>query len=408
MKKFIPRFVFSIYHFLWAFLAALIYNFPSKKIVVIGVTGTDGKTTVVHMITKILEDAGFDVASLSSIRFKIKSKEWINKLRMTMPGRLSLQKFLKQAADAKCKYVILEATSEGAKQHRHRFIDFDGIIFTNLTKEHIEAHKGFENYKKAKGKIFKALQKSEKKDKFVVINTDGRYSGYFSNLSKGLKIYTYGIKDREAEITPEKINLKISLLGEFNIYNSLSAFGVGLSQKIKPNQILKSLEEFKGIPGRMEVITKEPFRVIVDYAHTPDALEKVYKSLSTQNSSLICVFGSCGGGRDKWKRPEIGKISSNYCKKVILTNEDPYDENPDQILLDIESGISNSQFPISSLFKIIDRREAINKALSIAKKSDTVIITGKGSEPSMCVAGDKKTPWSDKETVLEEFKKVYN
>lgn len=404
MRRFIPKFIFDIYHFLWAFLGALIYGFPSKKIIVIGVTGTDGKTTIVHLITRILEDAGFDVASISSIRFKIKNKKWLNKLRMTMPGRFKLQKFLKQAVNAKCKYVVLEATSEGIKQYRHKFIDFNGIVFTNLTKEHIEAHKGFENYKKAKGKIFKALQKSKKKNKFAVINLDDKYCKYFLNLSQGLKIYTYAIKNKQAELNPERINLKASLPGEFNIYNSLSAYAVGLSQGVKSKKILESLENFKGVVGRMETIIKEPFKVIIDYAHTPNALEKVYKSLG---KDLICVFGSCGGGRDKWKRPEIGKIASNYCKKIILTNEDPYNENPQSILDDIEKGlplISDFQF---SIFKILDRREAIRKALSIAKQGDIVIITGKGSEPSICVANNKKIPWNDKEVVEKEFKKLY-
>jgi UDP-N-acetylmuramyl tripeptide synthase len=397
MRRFIPGFVFSIYHFLWVLMGALIYNFPSKKLTVIGVTGTDGKTTVVHLISKILEDTGFKIASLSSVRFKIKNKEWTNELRMTMPGRLKLQKFLSQAVKAGCKYMVLEVTSEGAKQHRHRFIDFNGIVFTNLTKEHIEAHKGFENYKKAKGKIFKALNKSKKKDKFVVINTDDKYGEYYAELAGKVKKYKYSLK------TP----VKTSLLGEFNKYNALAAINTGLVLGVNKEKALKIVEEFKGIPGRMELIIKEPFTIIVDYAHTPDALKKVYKSLRTQGSSLICVFGSCGGGRDKWKRPEIGEIASDYCKKVILTNEDPYDENPNSILKDIESGFSQIRNPNIEIRKILDRREAIHKALSIAKKEDIVIITGKGSEPSICIANGKRIPWSDKEVVLEEFKNIY-
>jgi UDP-N-acetylmuramoyl-L-alanyl-D-glutamate--2,6-diaminopimelate ligase len=393
MRKFVPKFVFSIYHFLWAFWGAVIYNFPSKKMIVIGVTGTDGKTTVVHLITKILAlQLRGKVASISSIRFKIGNKEWKNTLRMTMPGRLKLQKFLKQAFLANCKYVVLEVTSEGAKQYRHKFIDFNGIVFTNLTKEHIEAHGGFENYKKAKGKIFKALRESGKKDKFIIVNVDDKHNEYFVKLAGKVKKYEYSLKD----------SIKTPLLGEFNKYNALAALNVALALGVEKENALRAIEAFKGISGRMEEAIKEPFRVIVDYAHTFDALEKVYKTLG---KDLICVFGSCGGGRDRWKRPEIGKIASNYCKRIILTNEDPYDENPNRILSDIESGIPKSKLQISK--QIIDRREAINKALSIAKKGDTVIITGKGSEPSICVANNKKIPWSDKEVVLEEFKKIY-
>ena len=391
LKKIIPNFIFSWYHFLWALLGALIYNFPSKRLVVIGVTGTNGKTTVVHLLSEVLEKSGFDVASISSIRFKIKDREWKNMLKMTMPGRFKLQKFLSQAVKVGCKYMVLEVTSEGIKQYRHKFIDFDGAVFTNLTKEHIEAHKGFENYKKAKGKLFKALSRSKKKNKFVILNRDDKYSDYFAKLAGRVKKYEYSLKNP----------VKISLLGEFNKYNSLAAFNTALALGIKKEKALKVIEGFKGIPGRMELVIERPFKVYVDYAHTPDALGKVYKTLG---KDLICVFGSCGGGRDKWKRPKIGKIASNYCKRIILTNEDPYNEDPSQILSEIESGIFNFQF---SIFKILDRREAINKALSLAKKDDIVIITGKGCEPWICIEHGKKIPWDERKIVREEFKKIY-
>lgn len=397
MKKFIPKFIFSIYHYLLSLIGAILYGFPSKKLIVIGITGTNGKTTVVFLITEILAlQLRNKVASLSSIKFKIGKKEWPNKLKMTMPGRFKLQRFLKKAIRAGCKYVILEITSEGIKQHRHRFIDFNGVVFTNLTKEHIEAHKGFENYKKAKGKLFKALQKSKKKDKFAAINIDDRNSKYFLNLSKNLKVYTYGIKNKEAKIRPDKIKLEISLLGKFNIYNSLAAVCVAQSLGLTLRKTLKILKSIKEIPGRMELVIEKPFKVFVDYAHTPDALEKVYKTLG---KGLICVFGSCGGGRDKWKRPEIGKIAERYCNKIILTNEDPYDEEPKNIINNIATSCKK---PI----KIIDRRKAINKALSLAKKDDIVIITGKGSEPWI-MEKNKKVSWDDRRVVREEYKKIY-
>jgi len=403
MRKFIPKFVFDIYHYLLALMGALIYGFPAKKLIVIGVTGTNGKSTVVHLTTEILESAGNKVASLSSIRFKIGDKEQKNMLKMTMPGRFKLQKFLRQAVDTGCKYAVLEITSEGIKQYRHKFIDFDGVAFTNLTKEHIEAHKGFENYKKAKGKLFQALEKSKKKNRFAIINIDDPNFEYFSGLFSG-KEYFYGIDNKNAEITPEKINPQIKLLGKFNTYNALAAACVGLSQGIDLPEVLEVLRNAKGIPGRMELVIDKPFKVYVDYAHTPDALEKVYNTLG---KGLICVFGSCGGGRDKWKRPEMGKIATDYCREVILTNEDPYDENPSQILSDIKSGIQNSKFEIRNLYKIIDRREAINKALSLARSNDTVIITGKGCEPWMVVADGKKIAWDDKKIVREEFEKIH-
>jgi len=410
LKKIIPKSIFGWYHLALAFLGALIYRFPSRKLTLIGVTGTNGKSTVVYLASQILEKSGYKVAAISSIKFKLGKKEWPNMLKMTMPGRFKLQKFLRQAVRAKCKYMILEITSEGIKQHRHKFIDFNGAVFTNLTKEHIESHGGFENYKKAKGKLFKALKKSKKKNKFVAVNIDDKFGQYYANLAGEVRKYFYGINNKKAEITPDKIGLKISLLGEFNIYNCLAAYCIGLSQGIKPDKILKILRPIKEVSGRMELVIDKPFKVFVDYAHTSDSLEKVYQAVSNlkseyQNSKLICVLGACGGGRDKWKRPELGKIAAEYCDKIILTNEDPYDENPKQILFDIESGISNFQFPI---FKILDRREAINKALSIAKKGDVIIITGKGSEPWMCVEKGKKIPWDDRSVVREEFLAIRN
>jgi len=421
MKKFIPKFIFNIYHYLLALVGAVIYGFPSRKLIVIGVTGTNGKSTVVHLTTEILESAGNKTVSLSSIRFKIGEQEEKNMLKMTMPGRFKLQKFLKQAINSGCKYAVLEITSEGIKQYRHKFIDFDGAVFTNLTKEHIEAHKGFENYKKAKGKLFQALEKSSKKNspptfklwqslwgvtkskkvggKFAVLNIDDPNSEYFSELFGGKK-YFYGIDNKNAEITPEKINLQIQLLGKFNVYNSLAAACVGLAQEIDLPKILEVLRNAKGIPGRLELVINKPFKVFVDYAHTPDGLINIYKTLGR---GLICVLGSCGGGRDKWKRPEMGKIASDYCKNIILTNEDPYGENPQAILDDIEKGFSSN----SNYEKILDRREAINKAISLAKEHDVVIVTGKGCEPWMCVANGKKIAWDDRKIVREEYNKIY-
>ena len=381
IKKFIPPFLLDWYHLSLAFLGAILYGFPAQKLKVIGVTGTNGKSTVVNLATKVLEEAGFKVASLSSIKFKIGPKEWQNSLKMTMPGRLKLQKFLRQAVIANCQYAVIEVTSEGIKQHRQRFIDFEVAVLTNLTPEHIESHGSFEKYREAKGKLFQACQKIH------IINRDDPNAEYFLQFPAKKKII-YGGR------TSVKLNLK--LLGEFNYYNALAALQIGLSQGIGLETGKKALEKAEGIPGRMEVICREPYSVIVDYAHTPDALEKVYETITGRK---ICVLGACGGGRDKWKRPELGKIAEKYCDEIILTNEDPYDESPEKILEDIKKGAPSAQ-------KILDRREAIRKALGLAKPNDTVIITGKGSEPWMCVAKGKKIPWDDREIVREEFREL--
>jgi len=439
IKKFTPPFLINWYHFGLAMLGSFLYSFPSKKIKVIGVTGTQGKTTVVDLTKKILEEAGHKVASLSSIKFKIREKEWINALKMTMPGRFGIQRFLRKALDSGCRYAILEVTSEGILQHRQRFIDFDIAVFTNLSKEHIERHGSFENYKRAKGKLFKQVKKIH------ILNLNDKNVDYFSQFLAEKKIgfaagserLATGSRDFKiiraencqegtngASFTVDDTKFNLKLFGKFNVYNALAAICVGLSQEINLETCKKALEKIKEIPGRMEVVINDPFEVIVDYAHTPDSLIKVYETLNylkpktlssqiskklgrtSQKPKLVCVIGSAGGGRDRWKRSEIGKIAARYCDEIIITNEDPYDENPNQILSEIKSGISNIQYPISNIHEILDRRKAIKKALSLAKPNDTVIITGKGCEPWMCVAGGRKIPWDDRKIVREEFKNL--
>lgn len=440
IKKILPPFLIDWYHWLLSLIGAIIYRFPSRNLIVIGVTGTGGKSTVVDFIAGILEEAGYKTASLSSIKFKICRKEWPNALKMTMPGRFNLQKFLRQAVDVGCQYAVLEVTSEGIKQHRHRFIDFSVAVFTNLTPEHIESHGSFERYREAKTKLFRAAKDihilnlddenveyflkypAKKKYGYTTMNSEQRTM----NAVKSLRFHEAGSEQlsivycslfvlRPNGISFEVQNTKFNLnmLGGFNVSNALAAICVSLSQGISLEICKKALEKIDGIPGRMEIVIDKPFTVIVDYAHTPDALEKVYQTLQgtmnkEQRTKMICVLGAAGGGRDKWKRPELGKIAAQYCDEIIITNEDPYDENPTQILSEIKSGISNSQFSISNLYEILDRREAIKKALFLAKPNDVVIITGKGCEPWMCVAAGKKISWDDRRIVREEFSKISN
>lgn len=381
-----------------ALLAAILFWFPSKNLTVIGVTGTSGKSTTVDFITRILEEAGQKVASISSIRFKIGEKEWKNELKMTMPGRFKLQKFLKQAKRAGCKFVILEVTSQGIAQYRHKFINFKTAVFTNLSPEHIESHGGFENYRKAKLKLFEATKDIH------IINIDDANSKYFLDIPAVKKI-SYGLKDagnikieNGISFSFKGTEFNLNLLGRFNVYNALAAICVGLSEGVSLAFCKTALEKAKGIAGRMELVVEKPFTVIVDYAHTPEQLESVYKSL--QDKPLICVLGSCGGGRDKWKRPVLGKIAKDYCKEIIITNEDPYDEDPMKIIEDVAGGADGKAQ------KILDRREAIKTALKLATPYDTVVITGKGSEPWMCIKNGKKIPWDDCQIVRKELIKL--
>ncbi len=386
IKKFIPPFLLSIYHYKLALLGAFVFGFPGKdkKMKIIGVTGTSGKSTTVDFITRILEEAGNKVASISTIRFKVAEKEWENKHKMTMPGRFAIQKFLKQAKDAGCKFVVLEVTSEGIRQFRHKFINFDTAVFTNLSLEHIESHKGFENYRNEKLKLFRATKNIH------VINTDDENSKYFWEIPAKQKI---GFSIKDARET--KFNL--NLIGDFNILNALAAISVAKAYGIDFDICKRALEKAKGISGRMEVVSENPVKVVVDYAHTPEQLEAVYKTF--KDKKLICVLGSCGGGRDKWKRPVLGKIAGEFCKEIIITNEDPYDEPPMEIIKEVASGIQNPTPNTQHL--ILDRKEAIKTAIKLARPDDVVIITGKGSEPWMCVANGKKMPWDDRKIAAE-------
>ncbi len=406
VKKLIPKSVFEffqpMYHRLLAWGGALRYGFPSRGMKVIGVTGTKGKSTAVYMITKILEASGAPVAAIGTLGFKIKDKEWPNTLKQSMPGRFRLQKFLSEAKKAGCEYVVLEVTSEGIKQYRHLGVKFDSAVFTNIHREHLENHGSFENYLKAKQELFKPRKR------FHVLNADDRHVEDFAKFPVQKKIM-FGIEhgdvrphltrigDQAPEFRINEETVHMHLAGEFNILNALAAWSVGMAYGVEDSVMAKALSNIKEIPGRMEFVQHEPFKVVVDYAHTPDSLEAVYQTLKPKNGKLIAVFGATGGGRDKWKRPEFGAIAEKYADEIILTDDDPYEEDRRQIVSEIQSGISNSQFSISNVKVILDRKEAIGAAIKMAQPGDTVIITGKGSEPVMAVAGGKKIPWSDRD-----------
>jgi UDP-N-acetylmuramoyl-L-alanyl-D-glutamate--2,6-diaminopimelate ligase len=420
-KKIMPVFIIDWYHFCLALSGAVYYGFPASKLKVIGVTGTNGKSSTVELASKIMEEAGFPIASLSSIQFRIKDKIEPNALKMTMPGRWTIQSFFDRAAAAGCNLAFLEVTSEGIKQHRHRFIEFDTAVFTNITPEHIEAHGNFENYKLAKGKLFAAVKFRH------IVNLDDPNAGYFLSFPSK-ETYGYGLKGEKRKNTDVKKDLKIveaenikvgfnnigfrvkgvdfsiGLGGGFNVYNALAAICVGLSQGVSLQTCQAALAKVTGLAGRMEEAANNPFRVVVDYAFTPNALEKVYATLKGQVSpkggKLICLLGACGGGRDKWKRPVLGNIANKYCDEIIIANEDPYDEDPQEIIDQVAKGAGGRAQ------KILDRREAIRRALGLAKPGDIVVMTGKGCEPWICLKNGEKTAWNERMVAIEELEKL--
>ena len=411
IKKFIPRNLFKAlqpaYHYAFALLGAILYRFPSRKLIVIAVTGTKGKTSTIELINAILEEAGYTTALSSTLRFKIGSESENNTYKMTLPGRFFLQKFLRKAVNAHCQYAIVELTSEGAKQFRHKFVALDALVFTNITPEHIESHGSFENYLDAKLSIARALARSSKKRKVLVVNADDTQGEKFLNVNVPEK-YPYSLRNAEpyslkkegVELSIDGTHMTSKLSGEFNIYNILAAATLSKSQGVGVDTIKRAVEEFSGIPGRVERIDEgQDFTVVVDYAHTADSLEKVYDVFT--HSRNICVLGGTGGGRDKWKRPEMGAIASRYCSHIVLTNEDPYDEDPFQIIAEIAQGITQPVYET-----IIDRRGAIAAALKLARTGDTVLITGKGTDAYIMGPNNTKLPWSDAAVAREELKKL--
>ena len=419
LQKKAPR-VFGAYHFVWAWLGARLRKHPSKKVFVIGITGTKGKTTTLELLNAILEAAGKRTALLSSLRMKIGDETQKNQTGNSMPGRGYIQKFLRDARAAGCGYALIEVTSQGVAAHRHRFINWNMGVLTNLAPEHIESHGSFENYRAAKLEFLKyTLKKSGK----IFLNCDDKNFNFFSEALSGAneKLVEVSadeawLRDRLAKTSPMRsladaggkaassTNL-IFFLSRFNEENVALAAAVAKELGIADRIIEDAIGSFAGVPGRMEFVFGGPYFGIVDYAHTPDSLEAAYRAarslLAKDTARLICVLGGAGGGRDKWKRPGMGKIAAHYCDEVILTDEDPYDEDPQAIIEEVAAGIAQMPYPKPEVFKMLDRREALAHAIDIMKEGDVVIATGKGSEDWIHRARGEKIPWNEKATMQE-------
>ncbi len=456
LKKLIPDFILYWYHWKLAFLGVLVYGFPSRKLKVIGVTGTKGKSTVVILAGKILNEAekinppqppftkgGRKTGWISSLTINDGKKEIMNPYHMTMPGRFFIQKTLARMVKNGCQYALVEVTSEGIKQHRHRFIKWAGAAFLNLAPEHLEAHGGFEKYRQAKEKLFAAA--ANNKESFGVYNLDDENAEWFleypinkkygysldpsTNLKNNSPQPSLNIREGGEEIPPlnlrggegelnrfqissiqlsangssfeiEDTKFKTNLLGEFNVYNCAAAAIIGQACGVDLEIAARALAKIKSIPGRLEIINEgQDFTVVVDLAHTPDSFEKVFALFKNlPHNKIISVFGAAGGGRDKWKRPKLGKIASQNSDQIFITNEDPYNEDPLKIADDILAGCDKNKADI-----VLDRDEAIGRALKMARTGDIVLVLGKGTEQTL-VIGDKKYQWDDREAVREKLR----
>ena len=379
------------------------YSFPEQKIKVVGVTGTNGKTTLTYLIENILNQARIPAGVIGTVNYRYRNK--ILEASNTTPNAEVLQFVLSDMIENSIKYAIIEVSSHALQQERVSNIVFSDAIFTNLTQDHLDYHHNMESYFRAKSKLFTKLNK----DAFAYINIDDIYGRRLIKLTEANKI-SYSI-DRKSDIQAFKIknfddhleffvkfakttiHIKSSLIGRFNIYNILAACAFGLIHDISPKIISLGINRFKGVPGRLERVSNHrcPFQVFVDYAHTQVALKNVVSVLKNKTKArLILVFG-CGGNRDKRKRPKMGKVASRFADKVILTADNPREEDAQSIIQDIKKGMVDDNYQI-----IVDRLDAIKKALSMAKEKDIVLIAGKGHEGCQ-IFKDKTVSFDDRE-----------
>ena len=396
------------------------YGNPAHDLRVIAVTGTNGKTTTVNFLNEILKEAGYRTAMFSTANIEIAGEQTVNDTNSTTATVARLQKFFRDAKKADVEFALIEATSHALDQYKFEGVPIEMAIMTNLTQDHLDYHKTMENYAAAKAKLF------EMNPNLVVLNADDEWFDYFNNFATESQKITYG-EGESADIKIEKIklykkgseaNLRIdnnveleiatNLPGEFNIYNMTAAAAGAYLLGISLKDIQEGIANLEGVSGRFEYATPGlPFDTIVDYAHTPDALEKLLKSAKEiSKNRTILVFGACGD-RDREKRPIMGKIAQDLADRIIITDEENYTEDATQIREEIISGISkkNDKLP-ANIQEIPDRKEAIRKALQIAGKGDIVLITGLGHEVYRVIDG-KKTPWNDAQIVREIAQEIF-
>ena len=395
IKKFAPGFILNFYHFSLAILSKRLYGNPSGKMKVIGVTGTAGKSSTCYFIAQILESAGKKVGMSTTTLFKVGKEEWLNDKKMTMLGRFQTQKLLSRMVKENCQIAIVETSSEGIAQYRHIGIDYDMVVLTNLYPEHIEAHGSFKKYKQAKGMLFEHLGKSKKDKKVSIINIDDKHAMYFLGFPVDKKV-PYGMKGWQND-------WRMNLLGEYNKYNIIAAAAVAKEFRVADERIKSVIEKLRPLPGRLEFIKNNlGVNIIVDYSFEPKAMEKLYQTISKiKYNKLVHVLGGTGGGRDKGRRPILGKMANQKADKIIITNEDPYDEDAQEIMDQVAEPVAKEK-----LIKILDRRKAIKKAIELANGGDLILITGKGAEQAICLASGKKIPWDDRLVVKEELQKI--
>ena len=422
-----------------AHLCAAWYDFPSRKLRVIGVTGTDGKTTTCHLIASILQSAGHKVGTITTIGATIGETEVDTGLHTTTPDSPDVQRYLAQMVDAGMQYAVIEATSEGLAQRRLDAVEFDVAVVTNITHEHLYYHQTWENYRDAKAMLFRALGTSYRKPrtaKVAVLNANDNARGVFDYLRQiaadeqiiystddqrpttdensssavsgqrsVVSIFARNIHHsphglRFSVVTPfGELEIASPLIGRYNVANILAAIGAGLARRIPFDAMREGIARVRGVIGRMEILQREPFTVIVDFAHTPNALQNALETArELARARVIVVFG-CAGLRDVQKRAMMGEIAGRLADHIVVTAEDPRTESLDAINAQIIEGLKKAgRLETRDYHVVVDRAEAIAFAIEHARAGDVVIVCGKGHERSMCF-GTTEYPWSDQEAV---------
>lgn len=425
-RAIIPKFIFKslqpIYHGLMALIASFYFGKPTEKMFVIGVTGTAGKSTTTMMLAKILNTSGKKTGYITTAGSSDGNIDSVNKHGLSMPGGWMLQQQLQAMFNNGCKFAIVECTSEGLAQNRHKGIKFQGALFTNLSPAHIESHGSFDNYRAAKGRLFASVVSTA--ESFIGVNLDDPNKNYFLSFPATKK---FGVSTREDLAKPENLNsltatniavteeinftvgstkFNLHMFGSFNVSNALLAIGGGQALGVNLDTAAEALRNLNTVPGRMETLeAPNGATVIIDYAPEPAAMESSLRAVQMlDHEKIIHVFGSTGGHRDVSKRFTFGEISAKFANTIIITNDDVYDSNPNEIVQNIQTGISQVEnAKAKDIEVVLDRKQAIARAIELAGPKDIVLITGKGSEQFLVLPSNKRIEWDERKVVQGLF-----
>lgn len=409
----------SFYRITRAQVLSARYGYPAKGLRVIAVTGTNGKTTTVNYINHILKQAGYKTAMFSTALIEVAGETILNDLNVTVGSTARMQQFFRDAKKAKVDFVVLEITSHALDQHKLDGVPIEAAIMTNLTQDHLDYHRTMKRYATAKANLF------QNKPRYIVLNRDDEWYDFFNSYEASEQKMTYGQREEsETRVTNMKlfkkgseaelvfdhqthVKLATFLPGAYNVYNMAAAATIAYLLGISTEDIVEGVANLESVPGRYErVVEQDPYDVIVDYAHTADALEKLLGSVKeTTKNRTILVFGACGD-RDKSKRPIMGAIAGRLADRIIITDEESYNEDPEQIRKDIMNGVIETGAEAKTNI-IPNRRDAIEKALSIARAGDTVLVTGMGHEQFRIVKGER-LPWNDVDVVKSLHNELRN